>query len=244
LKKLNLSDLRAQRLYLENDDYGIAPDEEYVPVGAISEGSWSAITLLPDTVALMTTDAFTNAIETMQAMAHAWLQIWESVPDNKPLRVQVLAAHECFEGGIFSAIHGWYRLAGVAIRNAIDDILVGLYYQHQKHLYAEFEEVTTGKRKSPGRGKVDAQLLRYAPKALVDDINALYTDEMSIYVHRMSDGELWEGSNGPVYVHSQMNTWIGQYERAFRLLCKLIEAVQPGSGVSAIADKIQFKLSL
>lgn len=85
MKKLNLSDLRAQRSYLTNEDYGVAPDDEYVPKGLISAGSWSAITSLPDTVLLMTTDWFIDAIKTMQQMVGAWLDIHDEMPDGSPM---------------------------------------------------------------------------------------------------------------------------------------------------------------
>lgn len=240
MKKLDLSDLRAQRSYLTNEDYALAEGGEFVPKGVISKESWSSITSLPDTVLLMTTDYFAPAIATMQQIVGAWLEIHDRMPDGSPMRVQCLAAFECFEGGIFNAVHGWYRLAGVAIRNAIEDILVGLYYQNKPALRGDFDAVTSGKMRSPGRGTIDAELLRYVPKELVDEINTLYQDEMSIYVHRMSDGGVWE-SNGPVFVGEQLEIWIKQYERSFRLLSKLTEYVVPGSGTTAIADAIQFK---
>lgn len=240
MKKLDLRDHRAQRVYLTNDDYGLATDDEYVPKGDISEASWSAITLLPDTVALMTTDGFIHAIETMQNIVNAWMDIHDAMPKNSPMRAQCLAAYECFEGGIFNAVHGWYRLAGIAVRNAVEDIIIGLYYQHHPELNAEFEAVTSGKMHSPRRSVVDKELLKYAGQPLVDAVNDLYQKELSIYVHRLSDGGMWE-SNGPVFAVDQMNTWIGQYERAFRLLSELIESVLPGCGAIAISESIQFQ---
>lgn len=95
-------------------------------------------------------------------------------------QVQCLAAYECFEGGLFNAAHGWYRLAVVAIRNAIEDILVGLYYENRPGHRAEFDAVTTGKQRTPGRGEIDAELLKYASRRLVNEINMLYNDELSI----------------------------------------------------------------
>jgi hypothetical protein len=128
------------------------------------------------------------------------------------------------------------------MRNGIEDALVGLYYQHSPERKAEFGAVITGQMRSPKRQDVDAELLRYAAQPLVDAVNDLYGRELSIYVHRMSDGDLW-GSNGPVFVCEQLDKWIGQYERAFRLLCELIDAVVQGSNTIAIADAIRFQKS-
>jgi hypothetical protein len=107
---------------------------------------------------------------------------------------------------------------------------------------AEFDAVTTGRMRSPGRREIDTELLKYAPQRLVDEINVLYNNEMSIYVRRMSDGELWR-SNGPVFVGEQMEIWINQYERAFRSPSELIQAVAPNSDTVAIAGAIQFRKS-
>jgi hypothetical protein len=62
---------------------------------------------------------------------------------------------------------------------AIEDVFVGLYYQNQANLRADFDAVTSGKMRSPSRREIDAEL------------------------SSMSDGELWEGSNGPVFVGEQ-----------------------------------------
>lgn len=244
MKKLDLSDHRAVRKYLTADDYGLHEGAEYVPKGVISPESWASLTNLPDNAALMTTDGYSNAIGTMQQMVNAWLDIHDAMPKGSPMRSQTLAAYECFEGAIFNAVHGWYRLAGIAIRNTVEDVIIGLYYQHQPGSAADFEAVTTGKKRSPRRVIVDSILQHHgAPPELLREINLLYQDELSIYVHRMSDGELWDGSNGPIFVPEQLNVLIEQYERSFRLLCRLIEAVVPGSDVVKISDAIQFEKS-
>lgn len=242
MKDLDLSDHRAVRKYLTADDYGLHEGDEYVPKGVISLESWASLTNLPDTVALMTTDGYSGAIGTMQQMVSAWLDIHDAVPEGSPMSSQSLAAYECYEGAVFNAVHGWYRLAGIAIRNAVEDVVIGLYYQHQSEKAAEFMAVTTGKARTPRRVIVDSVLQHQgASPQLLHEVNALYNDELSIYVHRMSDGELWEGSNGPVFVPAQLDVLIEQYERSFRLLCRLIEAVVPGSDVVKIADAIQFE---
>ncbi|HYK53081.1 MAG TPA: hypothetical protein VEV38_06085 [Candidatus Eremiobacteraceae bacterium] len=178
----------------------------------------------------------------MQRIVNAWLEIHDAMPENSPMRSQCLAAHECYEGGLFNAVHGWYRLAGIALRNAVEDIIIGLYYEHHPELGAEFVAVTSGKQRSPRRDLLDSELLNYAPQSLVKAINDLYQAELSIYVHRTSDGGLWQ-SNGPVFVHEQLETWIDQFERSFRLLCELIEAVVKGSGTIAVSNSIQFTTS-
>lgn len=241
MKLVDLSDLRARRSFLSNEDYAIAEGAEYVPEGKITRESWNALMNLPDNVLLITTDSFTHAIEIMQEIAAAWHKIFDVLPSGSPLQQQCLAAHECFEGGIFNAVNGWYRLAGIAIRNAIEDVRVGFYYQGRPDLAKEFEAVVAGAADSPRRNEMNKELARKnVPADMIAELDALYQRELSIYVHRTSDGAIWE-SNGPVFVFEQMCIWIGQYERAFRALCKTLDVIVPGAGATQIADAISFK---
>jgi hypothetical protein len=218
------------RVYLTDDDYALNEGPPYDPKGNIDPKAWRDLTVLPDSVALMTTDAFTLAIPVLQEIAWAWLEICDAMPADSPMRIQAMAALESFQGATFNAVHGWYRIAGIALRNAVEDILVGLYYQNQATKRSEFDNVTSGKARTPRRGEIDGELLKFASRELVDEVNALYQDELSVYVHRMSDGTLWK-SNGPVFAPEQFNVWIGQYDRAFRLLARLIDAVVSGACV-------------
>ena len=56
MKKFPLSDIRAVRSYLTDDDYALPGDHPYEPAGAIDRKAWESLVTLPDTVALITTD--------------------------------------------------------------------------------------------------------------------------------------------------------------------------------------------
>jgi len=238
MKKLDISDHRAVREYLTDEDYGLPSDLPYEPKGIISPEAWASLTRLPDTVALITTDVYSRAIPALQRITWAWLDIHDAMPRGSPMHTQCMAVLPGFEGATFNAIHGWYRVAGITLRCAVEDALIGLYYQNQLTKLPEFERVISGLEYSPKRRAIDKELLKFVSEKQLDRLNDLYQKELSIYVHRTSEGELWQ-SNGPVFVQRQLERWIGQYERAFRLLCELIEAVVPGSDVVKIADAIQ-----
>jgi hypothetical protein len=232
MKPLDLSDHRAVRKYLTDDDY-VSSGQPYEPTGSISVADWDNLVLLPDTVALHTSDAYPKAFEVINRVGWAWLDIHDAIPDKTPMRSQALAAMEGFQGSTFNALFGWYRVAGVALRSAVEDVILGLYYQDLPSKYSEFESVVSGKQRSPGRNIVNAQLIKKVPQALLDTVNSFYQDELSVYVHRISEGFIWS-SNGPVFVSSAFETWLEQYDRAFTLLCEAIQAVIPRAHTMAI----------
>jgi hypothetical protein len=240
VKTLDTSDHRALRVYLTADDYGLPEGEEYVPKGTISKDVWRSLTSLPDNAALHTTDSYSAAVETAHAIAYAWLDIHDCVPEGSPIRTQCLAVQQGFEGSLFNAIHGWYRVAGITLRSAFEDMLIGMHYQRQKVRWPEFEQVVTGKMRSPNRRATNTELLKYISSDLLDQANALYQDELSVYVHRTSEGELWE-SNGPIFRQEALEVWIGQFDRTFCLLCEMIDSVVPGADAMNVAKGLRFK---
>lgn len=241
MKTLDLSDHRALRTYLTADDYALHEGQEYEPKGNISKETWQSVTGLPDNAALQTTDYYSRAIEVLNKITQSWLDIHDRVPEGTPIRTQCLAAYDGFKGSLFNAVHGWYRIAGITLRCAFEDILLGMYFQHQKGQWAAFEAVVTGKGRSPRRQAIDAELVKYVPQAALDRANALYQDELSIYVHRISEGEIWE-SNGPIFHHEALERWIEQFDRAFRSLCEMIDCVVPSAGAMQIANANAMRL--
>jgi hypothetical protein len=70
---------------------------------------------------------------------------------------------------------------------------------------------------------------------LSKEARLLYDTELSVYVHRLSHGTIWD-STGPIYVPSALEIWYDQYVRTYRVLCNLIDAVT-GVRAAAIADR-------
>jgi hypothetical protein len=240
MKTLDASDHRALRVYLTADDYGLHEGPAYEPKGALPEETWRSLTSLTDNAVLQTTDYYSNAVETLNDMAQSWLDIHDGVPEKTPLRMQCLAVHDGFQGSLFNAIHAWYRIAGITLRCAFEDMLIGMYYQDKPDRWPEFQEVITGKARSPQRREVDTELLRHMPQDLLNRANRLYQDELSVYVHRISEGEIWE-SNGPLFRHEALELWIRQFDQAFRLLCEMIDCIVPGTKASELAAEIRLR---
>ncbi len=242
MKALRLSDHRARRFHLTAEDYGLHEEPEYQPSGHIKREVWKSLVTLPDNVALRTTDNYSRSVETLHRLVWSWLDIHDELPNRTPMQMQSMSVLECFDGAVFNAVHGWYRIAGIMLRCAFEDMLIGLFYQHQKARWPEYKEVVSGKRRSPGRKDMDRQLLTFVPSALLSQANALYQDELSAYMHRISENQIWQ-SNGPNFTPEALDVWIAQCGRAYKMLCDLIECAEPGSKVGKIASAIGFERS-
>src|SRR5258708_40296771 len=97
----------------------------------IDPAIWNSIMGLPDSVAIETSDEFAPELEWAVRLAWSWLDIFDQLPEGSPARSQVLSALETFQASIFNVANGWYRIAGICLRCALEDMLLGLYYQNR-----------------------------------------------------------------------------------------------------------------
>jgi len=226
-RKLPAIDIRARRRHLVNDDFALAEGPEFEPRGNISSDVWHGIVNLPDDVLIRTTDFQATDVERAHALLISWLDTIDSLPEDCPLYIQALAVYEAFDASLFNAVNGWYRTAGLALRAAVDDLLVGLYFQIIGDR-AEFDAIVSGKNGSPRfRNMRDAVLAATKDHALFaypgGSFGQLY-DTLSIYTHRISHGELWDGSNGPIYVKEGFDRWFKEYVQADEVLKAAVDA--------------------
>lgn len=240
-KKLPLSDLRARRSYLINADYALAEGDEYKPSGHINKKVWQSLVGPSDNVLLQTTDAFSRALKTIDAMAYSWLDINDKFQNTSPLYEQTLSALECFQGAAFNAASGWYRIAGIVLRCALEDVLLGLYYETRPYKKHDFDAIVRGERGSPAMRTILAGIEANHPTTAerIREAEELY-GELSIYVHRIANSFIWE-SNGPVFVGDAFERLIEQMDKTYRILCDVIEIVVPGTGADAVANSVRFK---
>ncbi len=240
-KKLPLTDLRARRSYLTNADYAYSEGPEYKPSGHIDKEVWDSLTALPDNALLITTDAFSRALATLEQLCSSWRDISEHFAEGSPLFDRAFSALESFEGATFSAATGWYRIAGIVLRCALEDVLIGLYYQTRPEKKSEFEAIVQGDRGSPSMRTIFAGIKANHPESAkrVNDAAKLYA-ELSIYVHRIANNFI-VASNGPIFFEDAFNKWIEQTDRTYQILCGLIDVVIAKSKATEIAKTIRFK---
>jgi hypothetical protein len=236
-KALPLSDHRARRRYLTNDDYAlVGKGLPFVPSGRIARETWNNIMGLPDSVAIETSDRFAPELEWANRLALSWLDIFDQMPKDSPAQYQALSALETFQASIFNVLGGWYRIAGVCLRCALEDVLLGIYYQNRPADRAEYEKVADGSERSPSLRDVFKELnTNGASVELTDRLNALYHSRLSVHAHRRSDGTIWS-SNGPVYVSGAFRAWLSEFRDTYSLLCEVIYVTIPGTPVAQIRE--------
>lgn len=237
-KPLPLSDHRALRHYLEPEDYGLpASGSRFVPTGRISPKTWSNLVGLSDSVAVETSDEFATELERVESVAWSWLDIHDKLAKNTPTQYQTLSALETFQASTFNALNGWYRVAGGCLRYALEDMLLGLYFQDLPQERGTFEAITDGRQGSPKIGTILRAFERAGlSQELSDATKLLYHEVLSVYVHLRSDGNIWE-SNGPTYAPAAFQTWLSEYETTYLIICELIDARILGTGALAIAQQ-------
>jgi hypothetical protein len=236
-KALPLSDHRALRRYLTNDDYAfVGTGLPFTPSGRIAPKTWNSIMGLSDSVAIETSDRFAPELEWADRLAWSWLDIFDQLPKDSPAQYQALSALETFQASIFNVLNGWYRIASVCLRCALEDVLLGLYYQNRPADRAEYEQVADGGKRSPNLPNVFKELERHGVShGLTDRLNALYHSRLSVHVHRRSDGKVWS-SNGPIFVPGGFRAWLSEFRDTYGLLCEVIDATSPGTAVAQIGE--------
>jgi len=240
-KPLPLEDFRAVRIVLEPDDFALSSGDELPPSDLVDKDTWYGITLLPDDVAIRTSNHHGDLLKLLYDLWGDWLKLlydlWgdrivavEDIQD--PLYETILNAADEFQAATFNALHGYYRPAIGCLRNALEQITIGTYCQVCGKA-SDFEEWKEGKKKiSFGQscdglaGAVSVQPLNaHLRSALSDSIfnqktntnkggwaRRLY-DELSDYAHTRPGFTNADswGSNGPVYARDAFESFGKMY---------------------------------
>ena len=124
-KFLTASDFRARRRVLLKSDFALADGRSPRPSDKIDKATWNNIVILPDDVAIRTTNHHGSAIKQISELTHEWvLHVDEA--DRIMLPV-MMDAHDDCDAALYSAITGYYRLANSAMRSALDLIAIGTW---------------------------------------------------------------------------------------------------------------------
>jgi hypothetical protein len=228
-RELPDNDFRRVRRCLIEGDY-------HLPARGIDRAVWDNLANLNDTVLIETIDENVDMVELAHRTGWSWLDIYDRCPKDSPISNQVFAVLECFEGSRFNAFTGWYRTAGIMLRCGLEDVLLGLFFQRREDERRVFDQIVSGDALSPRMGDMLGAIADISQGAakLSDEARQLYHRELSVYVHRVSHGTIWE-STGPIYVPAAFNTWFDQYMRTYYLACELIDAVVPGTSATVVA---------
>jgi hypothetical protein len=246
-KPLPLDDFRAVRIILEPDDFAFSSGEEPPPSDLVDEETWHGITELPDDVSIRTSNRHGGLLKSLYDLWAAWI---EAVGDEQdPLYDTILDAADEFQAVTFNALHGYYRQAIGCLRNALEQVTIGTYFQ-VCHREADFAQWRAGQTKILF-GQACGSLHRAAPvqpcnahirTTLGDSIfnqktktssggwaRRLYS-ELSDYSHTrpgFTNVDMW-ASNGPIYVRETFVSTVEMYLQTSALCFILVKLGRPG----------------
>jgi hypothetical protein len=207
VSKLPLSDFRAVRHKLDPDDFALGEGPDPAPTDQIDEETWSALTHLPDDVAVRTSDHNGLRLKLLHTLWSDWIAAATGEKRCDELFDCMLDAEAAFQCVNFLYLHGYYRAAMAELRVALELVMIGAYGNLRPADPAYVVWKTNGSELgfTSFRKKLHGMLLGKQCKWLL--ANEEFPDktfrQLCNFTHSRpdsSDGSLWQ-SNGPVYTH-------------------------------------------
>lgn len=124
---LPATDFRARRRVLQNSDFAIAPTRDPRATDKIAKDIWNQIFILPDDVAVRTTNHNGAGIKGISDLIYEWLLHCDG--QDRLMGVVMLDAHDDFDAALYASIVGYYRLANTAMRSALELVAIGTWAQ-------------------------------------------------------------------------------------------------------------------
>ena len=141
-KPLPEADFRARRVVLTRQDFAFAPKPAPRPSDMIDKATWDSIVVLPDDVAVRTSNYHGTALMQLHDLWGAWIESVGDVQDR--MFPAMLDAGDDFQAATYTALTGFYRLSIAALRSALELTTISAWAQVcMKH--QEFRRWRTGK---------------------------------------------------------------------------------------------------
>ena len=106
-------------------DFADAPTAEPSPSDVIDEGTWKSIVMLPDDVAVRTSNYHGTTLRQLNDLWGAWIESRGGV--NGSLAIAMLDAGDEFQSATYAALTGFYRLSIAALRCALELVAIGTW---------------------------------------------------------------------------------------------------------------------
>lgn len=250
-----LSDFRARRRVLLRSDFAIAPTRDPKPTDKIGKDVWNHIFILPDDVAVRTTNHNGVAIKQISDLSYEWLLHCDG--EDTVMGPVMLDAHDDFDAAAYNTIVGYYRLSISAMRSALELVTVGTWAQvcGKKR---EFKQWQKGKIEL-GLGRACDGLIG-STSSLNDQLRAKVNDtpfdqralrskggfvrrlfgDISDYSHSrpgFTDFSMQQ-SNGPVYREDAFKFCIWLETEVLALLFVLLLVAKPGIRLNPIVAEL------
>ena len=254
-KPLSADDFRAVRIILEPDDFALGDDEpDPPPSDQISAATWHSIMDLPDDVAIRTSDHTGKFLEEVHWLWGRWIEgIGEDVD---ALAIPTFDAHDDLQASLFDSLHGYYRTAFAALRNATEVMTIGTCgaitrttrYEEWRNGSAEFSFGTACDllSNSPALTTFNDAMRAAGHQSLWDAkrdalpggyARCLYK-RMCDFAHSrpgFTDADL-RASNGPIYVARVFRNWYFAYLQTTSLCSVSMALARPNGDRSIFTD--------
>lgn len=241
-------DFRYRRFKLPPEAFALRPDGPIPPPrDVVNEAAWREIVTLPDDVSIRTSDDFGTELKAMGQLWGSVIEMCNTTDD--PLFHTVLYIADSLQACMFNALCGFYRVAASCLRAGIEYSVAGTYLQMerskadaQRWQKGDLEIMfDTACRKLSGNVQV-RMLEDYLSKEMQYSIfkqrnkktdpgwaRALFS-ELSNFVHgrpTYSEGDLWEGSNGPIFISASFGRIYAHYLDVCALFYTLAKLCRP-----------------
>jgi len=225
-------DFRSSRTKLDPDCFALHPEgPEPEPTDIIEKEIWDGIIWLTDDVSLRTSDDFGTELK---AMHEIWAESIEMLSkiDDSWFHI-ILDTADNFQAAIFNALCGYYKVANSCLRIAVENMAIGTYLQLERNvedtkkwqngsLSISFAKACDGLIKSKGTKSFEDYLhtehkysfFQQRKKDRMEGFVRRLFGELSNFSHanpKYSDGIMWDGSNGPIFVKRSFGNVYSQY---------------------------------
>jgi hypothetical protein len=245
-----IHDFRAVRIVLEPNDFALgseAPDP--LPSDLVAPKTWRALTVLPDDVAIRTSDHHGEALAESYSLCCRWSEA--TGYDADPLFDPMLDAGNDLDNSIFNTLHGYYRAGFSALRSVLELLTIGACgsFANNRQIYADWRSGTaefsfgsacTRLAVEPMLDRLNSEL-RLSGQSLFDPKDSTrglaggharrWYGELCDYAHSrpgFADGDLW-CSNGPIYVAEVFRHWRRAWLQTVSLCAVLVLLARPGA---------------
>lgn len=223
-KHMPLDDFRAVRTVLEEDDYALSSGTpEPPPSDLIPQDTWLHLTVLPDEVAVRTSNRHGTLIDILNQLGGTWSVCVGDSEHPDPVGLAMIELINEPDAALYNMLVGYYRQAIDSLRIILDSVSIGAYCQltAQGNLLQnwldgneelKFNEIAPGLHGALETKQLNDHLYRTVHFGFIDQANRgqaypggwlrqLY-QKLSRYSHGRplyNNTSLWE-SNGPIYV--------------------------------------------
>jgi len=126
-RALRYTDFRARRRVLVSSDFGYAPGRAPRPTDIIDKATWKGIVILPDDVAVRTSNYHGATLKHLHDLWGAWIESFGNKHDC--MFPVMLDAADDFQAATYNAMTGYYRLSVAALRSALELTAIGAWAQ-------------------------------------------------------------------------------------------------------------------